>query len=46
MLVSDERILELLNQNESALQTAFKYFTHEKKKKVTLEECVALARQC
>jgi len=28
------------------LQTAFKYFTHEKKRKVTLEECVALARQC
>lgn len=28
------------------MQIAFKYFTHEKKKKITLEECVALAKQC
>ena len=46
MLTSDDRITDLLSQNEPVLQTAFKYFTHEKKKKVTLEECVALARQC
>jgi len=46
MLVNDAKSIELLQKNCTALWQAYNYFTHDKKNKVTLEECVALARHC
>lgn len=38
--------MELLNQNSEVILAAFKYFTHERKTRVSLEECTATIRQC
>ena len=46
MLISDTRVTELLNRNSDVFEQAFKYFTHDRKKTVSLEEIVALAKQC
>ena len=45
LLISDARVIELLNRNNSVILQAFNYFTHTRKSKtVSLEECCALAR--
>ena len=46
MLISDQMVSEILVKNNDVLQQAFNYFVSAKKKTVSLEECVALARQC
>ena len=38
MLISDARVSELLNRNQSVFEAAFQNFTHDKKKTVNLEE--------
>ena len=43
---SDERVTELLNQNREQIETAFKYYTHDRKPRVTIEECSSLVHQC
>lgn len=43
-IVSDERVVELLNKNIEVIQAAFNYFIHDRKNQVTLEECNAMAR--
>ena len=43
-LLHDPTLGQLVNRNIDVLEAAFNYFTHERKKYVSLEECVALAR--
>ena len=46
MMVEDEKVQELLSQNSNVLRGAFEFFVHEKKRSVSLEECVAFSRHC